>query len=121
MIFSPKGFNQLALKYAHLKKVFVFLTVALFVMLMAFAISNSSNESKYVFLFITINFALFFQCFCITGFLFYFNKLDSSVSINPFWFKLTVIKEWTQVIMFTGASLTPLLMIIGVTYGVITT
>ena len=58
------------------------------------------------------------EAFLIAGFLQYFGKLDSSTSINPFWYSVTLAKEWLEVVMFVVLLLMPLAMAVMLAYGV---
>ena len=116
MIFSPKGFNEVAVKYAHLKKSFIISTVVLIVFF--FILSNISQQTPYLSFVAMLAAILGAEAFFIAGFLQYFGKLDSSTSINPFWYSVTLAKEWLEVVMFVVLFLMPIAMAIMLAYGV---
>ena len=116
MIFSPKGFNEVAVKYAHLKKSFIISTAVLIVLF--FILSNISQQTPYLSFVAMLAAILGAEAFFIAGFLQYFGKLDSSTSINPFWYSVTLAKEWLEVVMFVVLLLMPLAMAVMLAYGV---
>lgn len=116
MIISPKGFNEVAVKYAHLKKLFVISTIILIAIF--FILSNTNHETLYV-SWVAISAAILgVESLFIAGFLQYFGKLDSSTSINPFWYFITLAKEWFEVAMFVILLLMPLAMVVMLAFGV---
>ena len=58
------------------------------------------------------------EAFFIAGFLQYFGKLDSNTSINPFWYSITIAKEWIEVVMFVVLLLMPFVMATMLAYGI---
>ena len=116
MIISPKGFNKVAVKYAHLKKVFVISTVTLIVIF--FILSNVNHQASYLSWAAMLAAILGAESFFIAGFIQYFGKLESSTSINPFWYSITLAKEWFEVAMFIILLLMPLVMVVMLAYGV---
>jgi hypothetical protein len=116
VIFSPKGFNKVAVKYAHLKKSFIISTV-LFIVLF-FIFSNMSRQNPYLSFVAMCTAILGAETFFIAGFLQYFGKLDSSTSLNPFWYFITLAKEWLEVVIFVVLLLMPLVMATMLAYGV---
>ena len=116
MIVSPKGFNEVAVKYAHLKKVFIISTITLIVIF--FILSNTNHQTPYLSWAAILAAILGAESFFIAGFLQYFGKLDSSTSINPFWYSITLAKEWFEVVMFVILLLMPIAMVVMLAYGV---
>jgi uncharacterized integral membrane protein len=116
VIVSPKGFNKVAVKYAHLKKVFVISTITLIVIF--FILSNVNHEASYLSWAAMSAAILGAESFFIAGFLQYFGKLDSSTSINPFWYSITLAKEWFEVVMFIILLSMPIAMVVMLAFGV---
>ncbi|WP_163931051.1 hypothetical protein [Paraferrimonas sp. SM1919] len=116
MTLSPKGFNEVAVKYAYLKKSFIISTVVLIVLF--FILSNINHQNPYLSFIAMLAAILGAEAFFIAGFLQYFGKLDSSISTNPFWYSVTVAKEWLEVVMFVVLLLMPLAMAVMLAYGI---
>ncbi|WP_064608927.1 hypothetical protein [Photobacterium sp. J15] len=108
MKFSPEGFNEVAVRFMHLRWYAVLMTVVCIVGFFILGPLSEKNEQLAWFGVLSIICTL--EAFAISIFLFSFKELDSKKTVHPFWYYLTRLKEWFSVIIVTLFIIAPVIM-----------
>ncbi|MGF1713297.1 hypothetical protein L4D08_00090 [Photobacterium chitinilyticum] len=108
MKFSPEGFNEVAVRFIHLRWYVVLLTALCIVSFMILAtLSSENHQLAWVGMLSGIS---SIEAFAISVFLFSFKELDSKKKVNPFWYYLTRLKEWFFLVIVIILMIMPVIL-----------